>query len=123
MLLGILKKLKQKKKDGEVVAENELSNWLDEISDSESIDLEALLQTESIDFKGFFEAYKGYNDANIELLADFLAELAKNPVVYSKEELQKKALDIYLYLDNSQKTFSFERSNKISELNSSLQSN
>lgn len=77
--------------------------------------LEYILNLPEKDFDKEFTKNKGFNDANIELLADLLFTLGNDE--YSKNmKYLNKAMSLYQYIDFSTKTFSLERSSKINIL-------
>jgi hypothetical protein len=120
MIMGMIGKMRRRKEEGEQSNEDEFSEWKVELRENASLDLDVLLHTELQDFATFFERQKGYNEANTELIADLLVQIAKNPIGYDARELKMKALEIYQYLDTSSKTYSFERVNKIKQLKNSI---
>jgi hypothetical protein len=66
--------------------------------------------------KGYFDAEfshnKGFNFENIELLGDLLFTLGNDDFNLKIAHL-KKAVELYRFIDNMSKTFSFERQEKI----------
>ncbi|MFC2152223.1 hypothetical protein ACFLSE_06810 [Bacteroidota bacterium] len=80
-------------------------------------DLEYILNIEKIDFEKEFMQSKGFNLENIELLADLFQTLGNDQFSESQKYLNK-ALELYAYVDETSKTFSYERSNKINSLKS-----
>jgi len=80
-------------------------------------DLEYILNIKKNDFEKEFIQSKGFNYENIELLADLLTTIGNNQ--FSETQLYlNKSLDLYEYIDQKSKTFSFERINKINNLKS-----
>ncbi|MGM0505378.1 MAG: hypothetical protein ACQESQ_12200, partial [Bacteroidota bacterium] len=59
------------------------------------------------------------NDVNIETLADVLVEVAEHHPS-KKEELLKRALMMYEYLERSNMTFSFTRNQKMESVKQEL---
>ena len=84
------------------------------------ISLDEILQLKSTDFPEYFRNNRGYNTENIELLADFMAELTKSSATIDKKTLINKAVGLYKFIDAESKTFSLERAQKISNLLKSL---
>lgn len=79
-----------------------------------------LLVTENIDL--LIEKIKSdqtYNHENVDLLADFMCELADRypqSALSTQSILRANALTLYQYSDETFRTFSFERQLKISKL-------
>ena len=82
-------------------------------------DLSYILKLEEKDFYTEFSQTKGFNFENIELLADLLFKIGTDEINIKLDYLQK-ALDLYNYIDNKSKTYSFERVSKIDVLKSKL---
>ena len=79
------------------------------INDLCSINIEALLKNEKI------------NNANLEKIADVLYFILTNSDTKEKTLLTKKCLEIYEYLDISEKTYSLERQQKIDKLQKEIE--
>ncbi|MBU8893821.1 MAG: hypothetical protein KOO66_13660 [Bacteroidales bacterium] len=101
------------------IEENQLTEELinKELREQYGNDLEYILNIEKKDFETTFTQNTGFNDDNVELLADLLFTLGNNQNVANKKYLNK-ALALYEYINHSSKTFSFERDNKINTLKS-----
>ena len=78
-------------------------------------DLNFILNINESDFDKEFSQKKGFNDENIELLANLFFTLGNSQHNKHKPYLLK-ALSLYNYIDEKSKTFSFERTNKINNL-------
>ena len=85
------------------------------------ISLDEILQLKSADFSEYFSYNKGYSPENVELLADFMAELTNSSAISDKEALINKAIELYEFIDAESKTFSLERAQKISNLLRSIE--
>ena len=82
-------------------------------------DLDFILNLPNENFDLELSKNKGFNYENIELLADLLYTLGNNQLENNKVYLLK-SLELYRYIDEKSKTFSFERSSKINTLKSLL---
>lgn len=80
------------------------------------VDLKELLHTDNKQFDHVFKKEYGYNESNIELFADMLAEMAKKADGDMKNQLNQKALETYEYVDGRSNSFSFNRKSKIDTL-------
>ncbi len=86
----------------------EFKNLEKELISEFSITIQDFLEMEYSNLDSFFRKYKSFDLSNIELLADVFAQLSTSH--------QKKAIDLYQYLDEKTKTFSYARSLKIQNL-------
>lgn len=90
------------------------------LSEELKMDIESVVKAPIEQVKELLSLEKGFDSENIELLADMLSELS---VVSPPEDeiiLQKRALDLYAYSIEIDKTFSVERSQKVDDLSSKL---
>jgi len=82
-------------------------------------DIKKLLDIPEDEFVDKIKERQLLDDTNIETLADVLVEVAEhNPS--NEEELLKRALLMYEYLEQSNKTFSFTRNQKMGEVQQKL---
>ncbi len=78
-------------------------------------EFEYFFNIEPKDFEKELVKSNGFSFENIELLADLFLTLGNDQFSDSQKYLNK-ALELYEYIDNSSKTFSFERTNKINSI-------
>ena len=90
----------------------ELENLEKELNSEFSITIQEFLDIEYNSFDSFFIKHESLDLSNIELFAGVLAQYSTNH--------QKKAIDLYQYLDEKTKPFSYARSLKIQNLQNSL---
>jgi hypothetical protein len=83
-------------------------------------DLEALVNISKNKFNEEFGSNKGFNLENIELLADLLYN-ASVKSTDTKQKVLKKSLELYEYVNETGKTFSFEREIKIGKIKNERQ--
>jgi hypothetical protein len=83
-------------------------------------DLEALVNISKNKFDEEFGSNKGFNLENIELLADLLYN-ASVKSTDTKQKVLKKSLELYEYVNETGKTFSFEREIKIGKIKNERQ--
>ncbi len=88
-----------------------------ELVENSGFNVDKILNLSINDFDKTFTKSKGYSFENIELLADLLYTIG-NDQSQSKSNYLKKALQLYEYINEKSKTFSFERTNKINNLKS-----
>ncbi len=76
-------------------------------------DIDYLLHSTMDDLKIELNYNKGFNSENIELMGDLLSELSSISPAEDEVLLQKRALDLYGLAVSMDKSFSFEREQKI----------
>lgn len=86
-----------------------------ELKEQYGNDLEHILSVEEKDFEIVFTQNTGFNYDNIELLADLLFTIGNNQS-QTKTDYLEKALQLYEYINEKSKTYSFERISKIEEI-------
>ncbi len=85
-----------------------------------NFNLDNFLTLDLEDSLKYLENFKGFDNSNIELLANCLAEAGFcSPVKISQEYLQK-ALHLYEFLNQETKTFSLERVQNIQRIQEAL---
>ncbi|MBS3769855.1 MAG: hypothetical protein V5A59_10695 [Bacteroidales bacterium] len=83
------------------------------------VDLNVLLKYGPNQMDNIFKKEYGYSEANIELFADMLAEMAKKAEGPLKDQLNQKALETYEFVDSISNSFSFDRRKKMDVLRKS----
>jgi methionyl-tRNA synthetase len=81
--------------------------------------ISSLLNISKSKFNETFNYNKGFNYENIELLAELFYNISEKNTNSSKKILQK-SLELYEYVNELGKTFSFDRKNKIAEIKNKL---
>lgn len=112
MLLGMLGKMVRRRKEGVELNEDEYSSFAEQLLSEATIEIGDLLQKSPSEFEDYFRTLKGFDEKNIELLADLITAMGDLVPEGNKLAYYLKALQIYQYLDISFKTFSFERIEK-----------
>mgnify|MGYP006257320445 CR=1 FL=1 len=80
--------------------------------------LDALLNVEPENIISFLLENPGFSADNLELFADYLTQI--EPEKDYQENLYRKAVAIYDYVNKATATFSMERQNKIQAIRSKL---
>ena len=114
--MGVLGKMVQKKKEGVELNEDSYSSLCKEMHSAADLDLEEVRTCDPGSLSNLLKKDKGFNEKNIELLADLLktaGDIASPDLQYS---FYQKAIEIHRFLDSEGKTFSMERMLKINEL-------
>jgi len=122
MLMGMLGKMVRRNKEGVELNEDEYSALTDQLCSESKLDLEEILQKSSGEFEDYFRSVKGFDEKNIEILADLIESMAGVLPEERREQYYQKAFEIYHFLDISFKTFSFERMGKKQKLEDKLNS-
>lgn len=87
----------------------------EEFKEKHEKELEYFFNIDPKDFEQELIKSNGFSFENIELLADLFLTLGNDQFSDSQKYLNK-ALELYEYIDNSSKTFSLERTNKINSI-------
>ena len=121
MLQGLLGKMIRRKEEGVISNEDEFNGWINTLPEKEMIDLDEILASDKKKLQVLLTETKGFNETNLEMLADLLTNIPlpeNHPV---KQEYLFKALEIYHLADEKYKTFSFQRNTRMEELRSLLE--
>lgn len=86
------------------------------LKDQLNLDIEFLVQSPMKQLKEKLSSNQGYNAENIELIADMLSELSIVSPAEDEIILQKRALDLYAWSIEIDKSFSMDRDVKINAL-------
>lgn len=91
--------------------------------DEIDLDLELLLSVETDDLIDFLITGKGFNEENLDKLAEILFMISNdmtsdNPL---RNSFFKRCLVIYEYLEMTQQTYSFDRSLRLKKIKACLQ--
>jgi len=115
LLLGIMGKLRKQEEKEMTFREEDYNDACDEILDQADFDLDKLFCVPPNRFEAFFRTTHGFDDRNIEVLADILLSMGKLSQPPRKKMMLSKALEVYMYLDKHGKIYSMERALKITE--------
>ncbi len=113
LLMGMLGKMVQRKKEGIEMNEEDYTSFNSELFSATNFDLDRLFETDSSEFGNFLKSENGFDEKNIEVLGDLIFAMAEITPGYQKKKLYKKSYEIYRFLDISYKTFSLERQSKM----------
>jgi hypothetical protein len=79
-------------------------------------DLDLFLSLKDSEIEQYLYKFNGFKDANLELFADVLKEFGLNSDTEQAKKSLASALKIYELCNSKDKTFSFEREEKIQEI-------
>ncbi len=114
-ILGKFKRIKSKKQ-----FEQERTMIDNQLEETSGLTIDKLLSFTEEEIILFIDVNEGFDPGNMELLADLLIAFAENSPENESRNLINKALIILEYVDRETKTFSMERSSKISCLKERL---
>ena len=122
MIMGLLGKMIRKNSEEQLLNEQAYNEAVQEFNSVSSLYFDQLLGVQPDDFNHFFLRSKGYDDHNVEQIAELLLNMGQISDVKRKNLLLEKSLQIYQYLDASQKTYSIERVSRIHQIKTLLNS-
>ena len=114
-LLGKMIPVKAVKEKDDV--SEEINN---ELFENLGYNISSLLKISKNEFNEIFKYNKGFNLENIELLAELLYKISQKKPDNSKKILQK-SFELYEFVNEAGKTFSFEREKQIDKIKNELQ--
>jgi hypothetical protein len=83
-------------------------------------DLDLFLSMNETEIGPYLSGFKGLNVSNIELLADIIKAMGMDAASVTSERYLQLALSLYALCNSLDKTFSFDRENKINVLKKTL---
>jgi len=116
LLRAIIGRMIRRKEDSSISDDTSFSETKDFVIRQSGINLEFLATLNGLETNKYLLQFDGLNVENIELLAElfYLSGLSEKGKL--KETLLRKALHLYELCKSKDKTFSFERENKITEI-------
>ncbi len=115
MLLGILGKA-SRNAGTEESRENFWNNARELLRKEEVLDLDYLVECSPEEFSRILSRDKGFDEKNIEMLADVLAGIYITTDREARKRVRARALDLYRYAASINKTYSFSRQEKMRKL-------
>ncbi|NOU47665.1 MAG: hypothetical protein HOO86_11475 [Bacteroidales bacterium] len=85
------------------------------------IDSDKLMSLNESETNNYIASFRGMNVTNIECLADILRETGLKIKSENANLMLQKALELYNTCSSTDKTFSFEREDKMNEIKNALQ--
>ncbi len=120
VLQAILGKMIGGKIDSAVEDADHFAQTNELLIDNVNLDLEKLMTLNDSETKEYINTFEGLSIENLEMLSDVLYHLGLTDKVSEKRLFFHKALQILDICNKTDKTFSFERENKIRTINSEL---
>jgi hypothetical protein len=112
----IFAKISGKDMNDSVALENQFEQSKELLLRETGFDTELFLTLEKTDAEAYISKFTGLNCANIEILADVFKETGMRTSPEKQEQYLESALHLYSLCNRMDKTFSFERENKIREI-------
>lgn len=122
LLRMILDKLTLKKENFAITIEKQFEESKELLFHEIGFDFNRFLSLEKSEIEHYLSKFNGVNGANIELLADILKEMGTNTDSEDTKIYLEKALSLFELCNSLDKTFSFEREAKISQIKNALSS-
>lgn len=120
LLRMILNTLVGKEENYAIQIEKQFEETNELLLNEVGFDLDKFLSLEKSEIEQYLSKFEGVKGANIELFADILKEFGTRTKSAKNREFLDKALKLYELCNSKDKTFSFERENKISEVIAAL---
>ncbi|MDR3219873.1 MAG: hypothetical protein LBU22_13030 [Dysgonamonadaceae bacterium] len=99
---------------------NSIAITIRTFSEDLGLDIMALIATEPDDLIKMLLTEKKFSSGNLEQFADILFIMAENMSQKEKDQLNKKCLAIYEYIEVADTTYSFNRQWKIEKIKTDL---
>jgi exopolyphosphatase/pppGpp-phosphohydrolase len=84
-------------------------------------DMDVFLTLKNTEIEAYLDKFHGINCSNIEILADILKTMGEKSKSEKLNEYSTRALELYELCNLMDRTFSFDREKKISEIRNDLQ--
>jgi hypothetical protein len=116
LLRMIISKFRLKGDNTAITLKTEFEEAKELMLQEAGFDIEEFLKLDINSVEQYMSKFAGFRTANIELLADVLKEMGVSSEPKMAKILWEKALRLYQICNSLDKTFSFERENKIDEI-------
>jgi hypothetical protein len=113
VLRAILNRLTGTKGNIAFTTENAFEQTSEELNRELGFDLSRFISLDKADSDDYLSRFEGMNTANLESLAEIIYQTAGEESVARKRILLDKALQIYHLCETNDKTFSFDRGQRI----------
>ena len=120
LLKMIFNKIAGKEENYALTAENQFEEEKELLLHETGFNIDVFLLIEESGIEHYISEFDGISGSNIELLADILKAMGGKSDSAKTKEYLVRALKLYELCNSLDKTFSFDRENKISEIKSAL---
>ena len=120
LLKMIFNKIAGKEENYALTSENQFEEEKELLLHEIGFNIDIFLLIEESGIEHYISKFDGIRGSNIELLADILKVMGKKTDSAKTKEYLKRALKLYELCNSIDKTFSFDRESKISEIKNAL---
>ena len=120
VLRAILKKLTGSSDNPAIQIEKQFEETKEMLASQMDFDLEDFIAQNEADSMHYLSQFKGINLENIESLAKVLMQMGLQSDSTHKKTYLEKALNLFIYCNQTDKTFSFEREENIALITNEL---
>jgi len=120
LLKMIFNKIAGKKENYALTVENQFEEEKELLLHETGFNIDVFLLIEESGIEQYISKFDGIRGSNIELLADILKAIGEKTDSAKTKEYLVRALKLYELCNSLDKTFSFDRENKISEIKNAL---
>jgi len=121
LLKMIFNKIVGKEENYAITVENQFEEEKELLLHETGFNIDVFLSIEESGIENFISEFDGIRGSNIELLADILKAMGEKTDSAKTKEYLKRALRLYDLCNSIDKTFSFDRESKISEIKNIIQ--
>jgi len=116
VLRAILNRLIGTKGNLAITIENDFEKTNEELIHEVGFDLTRFLALNEPDSEDYLSHFEGMKSANLELMAEIIYQMAIKEPAGQKRILLEKAIQLYELCETTDKTFSFDREQRIKEI-------
>lgn len=120
LLKMIFNKIAGKEENYALTSENQFEEEKELLLHEIGFNIDIFLLIEESGIEHYISKFDGIRGSNIELLADIIKVMGKKTDSAKTKEYLKRALKLYELCNSIDKTFSFDRESKISEIKNAL---
>jgi hypothetical protein len=120
VMRAILNRLSGGKENFAIALENQFEETKEMLLNEINFDLDKLLKLNDSEMKEYISVFKGFTYGNLELLAEITAQSGFKGKPEEKRIRLEKALLLFEICEQSDKTFSIERENRITLIKDAL---
>ncbi len=113
LLRAILSLFTREEENFAIKIDRKFDDTTEQLFNETGFDLNYFLSMQESQIKEYISRFNGLNTQNIELIADVIYHFGVKDLTSVRKTYFKKALHLYEFCNNLDKTFSFERQKKI----------
>ncbi|PKP52852.1 MAG: hypothetical protein CVT92_07185 [Bacteroidetes bacterium HGW-Bacteroidetes-1] len=116
LMRAILNHLMNKEENFALKINKKFDETTEQLLFDTGFDLKKSISMNQESFIQYISSFKGMNTGNLELLADIMFQYGTNESSYKRDNCMRKALQLYEFCNNLDKTYSFARENKVEKV-------